>query len=301
MIIEKSTEKRLLEIQQKKEAELKRKFRFPINKKRLMGMSEEEIENFKKELFEYNKTRNFDKEKHLEDEKRFKLFGNVIIPMFDKVFCPKYYNKEVLDRPKENPDVGRLFVSNHIDSLDHFAVISAIGVDKPLHPLASTTLLNLQRGKLYKSIGCVFLDLKDLKSMLKGLEEGMKLLANGHDVLVFPEGTRNKTDNFMLEFKEGAALMAQSTGATVYPIGITDDYRPIKNNLNIRFAEPLTVDVLDDVTEKTDEIRNRIATQLYDSMYDYSRENHDVSREKLIKRYEKKKMKIEKQRTKINK
>ena len=58
---------------------------------------------------------------------------------------------------------------------------------------------------------------------------------------LFPEGTRNRTDKFLLPFKFGAVSMAKKTGAYLVPFGITGEYKFRSKNLTIRFGEPFKV------------------------------------------------------------
>ena len=69
-----------------------------------------------------------------------------------------------------------------------------------------------------------------------------RVLRKDGAVGIFPEGTRNKTDAFLLPFKTGAVSMAQKSGAYVLPFGITGDYKFRSKNLRILFGKPFKVD-----------------------------------------------------------
>ena len=58
---------------------------------------------------------------------------------------------------------------------------------------------------------------------------------------IFPEGTRNKTNEFLLPFKYGSVSMAKKTNATIIPVGITGKYKR-KEKLVVRFGTPFKVD-----------------------------------------------------------
>ena len=53
---------------------------------------------------------------------------------------------------------------------------------------------------------------------VRGLLDCFKCLKNGQKIAIYPEGTRNKTDQEMLPFKHGAAIMAIKTKTPVVPI-----------------------------------------------------------------------------------
>ena len=59
---------------------------------------------------------------------------------------------------------------------------------------------------------------------------------------MFPEGTRNKTnDKLLLDFKFGTVSMASKTDATIVPYAVTGDYKFRSKNLMIRFGKPFKV------------------------------------------------------------
>ena len=88
-------------------------------------------------------------------------------------------------------------------------------------------------------VGCIPVDRskKDDNATSKALE----VLNQGFALGLFPEGTRNKTKEFLLPFKFGAVSMAKKTNATIVPFGITGDYKFRSKNLTIRFGKPYKV------------------------------------------------------------
>ena len=56
-------------------------------------------------------------------------------------------------------------------------------------------------------------------------------------VLIFPEGTTNKTDNILLPFKLGTVLIAKRSKAPIFPFAITGQYKLIKNNLKLKVGK----------------------------------------------------------------
>lgn len=70
----------------------------------------------------------------------------------------------------------------------------------------------------------LFIDRANLREGLKVIMEGIELLKNGNSIVIFPEGTRSKTDE-MLPFKKGSFKLATKSGVPVIPFAIkgTDD------------------------------------------------------------------------------
>lgn len=55
---------------------------------------------------------------------------------------------------------------------------------------------------------------------VRALLDCFKCLKNGEKIVIFPEGTRNKTDAEMLPFKHGASIMAIKTKTPIIPVMI---------------------------------------------------------------------------------
>ena len=72
--------------------------------------------------------------------------------------------------------------------------------------------------------------------------EALEILKNNGAVGLFPEGTRNKTKDFLLPFKYGTVSMAKKTDALIVPFGLTGDYKFRSKNLKIKFGEPFKVE-----------------------------------------------------------
>jgi 1-acyl-sn-glycerol-3-phosphate acyltransferase len=73
----------------------------------------------------------------------------------------------------------------------------------------------------------------------------VSLLAAGHDVIVYPEGTRSR-DGSVAEFRSGAARLAGLAGAPLVPVGIagTRDLMPVhgrpgRGRITVRIGTPV--------------------------------------------------------------
>ena len=87
----------------------------------------------------------------------------------------------------------------------------------------------------FKATGCISVDRSKKK------EQAIDILKSGGAVGLFPEGTRNKTNKFLLPFKFGTVSMAQKTNATIVPFGLTGDYKFRSKNLTVRFGTPFKI------------------------------------------------------------
>ena len=82
-----------------------------------------------------------------------------------------------------------------------------------------------------KRLHCLFLDRKDIKQGLKTILTGIDLIKNGISVFIFPEGTRNKSNDRLLPFKEGSLKMAEKTGCPIIPFAITNSSKLFEDHM----------------------------------------------------------------------
>ena len=69
-----------------------------------------------------------------------------------------------------------------------------------------------------KLVNCLFLDRDNIKEGLKTILEGVEQMKNGISMFIYPEGTRAKSDDAMIEFKEGSFKIAEK-GDTILLAG----------------------------------------------------------------------------------
>ncbi len=91
----------------------------------------------------------------------------------------------------------------------------------------------------FKATGCISVDRSKKDEVAK--EAALNILKSGGAVGLFPEGTRNKTKEFLLPFKFGTVSMAKKTDATIIPFGLTGDYKFRSKNLTVRFGKTFKV------------------------------------------------------------
>ena len=76
----------------------------------------------------------------------------------------------------------------------------------------------------------------------------LDVLNSGGAIGLFPEGTRNKTDAFLLPFKFGAVSMAKKADSDLVPGGsageyeLSGDYKFRSKNLRFYIGKPFKVD-----------------------------------------------------------
>ena len=95
----------------------------------------------------------------------------------------------------------------------------------------------------YKGVGCIPVDRS--KKDTNATDNAIAVLNDGGAIGIFPEGTRNKTKEFLLPFKFGAVSMAKKTDAYIVPFGLTGDYKFRSKNLTIKYGKPFKVGDMD--------------------------------------------------------
>lgn len=172
------------------------------------------------------------KTKQNEKMLTYKILRPILGPIFKWYYHPTIIGKENI--PKEGPI---LIVGNHKHLYDQCLAI--ISTKRLIHYMAKKEYFDGKFAWFFKLVGCIPVDRS--KKDPHATEEALKVLNNGWALGLFPEGTRNKTKEFLLPFKFGAVSMAKKTNATIVPFGITGDYKFRSKNLTIRFGKPYKI------------------------------------------------------------
>lgn len=141
--------------------------------------------------------------------------------------------------PKEG---AVLFVSNHQGNFDIPVLIGYI--DKPKAFISKIEIKKLPLiGSWMQVMNCIFMDRKDLRQQLRAINEGVELLKKGYSLVIFPEGTRSKSDQ-MNRFKPGSLKLAIKTGVPIVPVTIKGTYKIMENNRFGFLLKPAHVEVV---------------------------------------------------------
>ena len=107
-------------------------------------------------------------------------------------------------------------------------------------------------------VNCLFLDRKNIKEGMKTIIAGTEKLKKGISMFIFPEGTRSKGDEGMLEFKEGSMKMAEKSGSLIIPVAMTnnsacfEDHVPRvkKQHVIVEYGKPIDMSAMDKEEKK---------------------------------------------------
>ena len=152
-------------------------------------------------------------------------------------------------------------VGNHKHVMDQCLAI--IATKRPIHYMAKKEYFDGKNAWFFKFVGCIPVNrsIKDTNAS----SQALSILNENRAVGLFPEGTRNKTKEFLLPFKFGAVSMAQKTNATIVPFGITGDYTRDNKNLTIRFGTPFKVGDMT-LEEANEHLRNEVGNLMKENL-----------------------------------
>ena len=152
------------------------------------------------------------------------------------------------------PNEGAVvFVGNHRHAFDPVVVMTY--TNRIVHYMAKESLFKGLLGFLFKSIGLI--KVYRSKSNPAAVVEAVEILKNGGTVGIFPEGTRNKTDQELLRFRHGAVAIAKQANAQIIPFAIKGEYKLFRKGLTIEFGKPVDISQME--TEDANEYtRNEV-------------------------------------------
>lgn len=174
---------------------------------------------------------------------------------FIKIFMKVFYRIEV-----ENENVLKneafLLAGNHTSVLDPLLIISS--TKKHINFFAKKEIFKPIIKYLFKNAGVISVDRKSKNK--EAMEEGKKRLLNNELVLIFPEGTTNKTRE-LLPFKYGAVSLASKTNSKILPFVIKGKYKLFRKSIKLIYLNPYSLKS-DDLTKENEKLKKIIEKEL---------------------------------------
>lgn len=158
--------------------------------------------------------------------------------------------------PKDGEAV--LFVGNHhgfFDTIISYTYMKHRTGFVAKKEIEKVPLLNIWMKYLY----CLFLDRKNMKEGLKTILTGIDYLKAGTSIVIFPEGTRNKSIDGVLPLHAGSFKLAEKSGCRIIPMvqnntaAALEDHLPFfkKTHTVLEFGKPIDVASMDREQKKT--------------------------------------------------
>jgi 1-acyl-sn-glycerol-3-phosphate acyltransferase len=122
---------------------------------------------------------------------------------------------EGIERLPEGPV---LFVSNHQSHMDSAVIHGFIPRPKGFVADKDAGRIPILRTWM-KYMKCIFIDRGNARRNIRSLESGIKLLKQGHSLVIYPEGRINASGR-LADFKKGCLKLAAKAGVPVVPVTI---------------------------------------------------------------------------------
>lgn len=183
-----------------------------------------------------------------ENQKLYKFLKTIYSKLIKILYKPTVKGTENI------PQNGAIiFAGNHKHAFDPIMVMS--NTKRTVHYMAKESLFKGIHGKIFESIGTI--KVRRNKSNPKAVIEAEEILKQGGAVGIFPEGTRNRTNQELLKFRHGAVAIAKQTNAQIVPFAIKGNYKIFKKGLSIEFGKPVDVSQME-IEEANEYIRNEV-------------------------------------------
>jgi len=172
---------------------------------------------------------------------------------------------------KENiPKEPCVFVGNHQSNLDIPVILS--NMNSLTGAVAKKEMEKIPVMSYWmKEIHSVFMDRENPREALKSISEGVEILKKGYSMIIFPEGTRSRSNN-MGEFKKGSMRLAIKAGVPIVPITFYDTHKAMegnkgrvkKANAKLIIDKPIYMDKMtkEEKAEISEVVKNIIQTNL---------------------------------------
>lgn len=168
--------------------------------------------------------------------------------------------------PKEN---GFMLYANHQGMFDVLAI--AVTCDNPLGAVLKKELYKIpflhQIALCTKSFA---MDREDVRQSLTVIQNVTKEVQAGRNYLIFPEGTRSRQGNEMVEFHGGSFRCATKSKCPIVPVALIDSYKVLDQkgskpvSMQIHYLEPIAYEAYQTMkpAEVAAMVKERIAAKI---------------------------------------
>lgn len=154
------------------------------------------------------------------------------------VFLVVCINPKVIHKNRIPKKTGFVFAGTHTSYFDAFLIGRT--TLRPIHFLAKKEIMDVKGlGLILKSLGFIRVDRQ--KKNPKAVESAVEYLKHDKIVCLFPEGTINKTDDYILPFKYGAVSFAYKSGKPIVPFAFVGGPKLFNYNVQVLLGEPYYV------------------------------------------------------------
>ena len=99
--------------------------------------------------------------------------------------------------------------------------------------------------QVFTCLDAIPLDRSDVRQGMQVILQVAEEVKKGRNFIIFPEGTRSKMGNRLLDFKGGSFKSAQKAKCPVVPVALIDSYKAFdtksiaRQTVQVHFLEPI--------------------------------------------------------------
>lgn len=136
-------------------------------------------------------------------------------------------HREIYEK-KPNRQQAYVFIANHISYMDIPAIIR--GIHQPIRILAKAEMASIPLfGFIYKK-AAVLVNRKSAEDRQKSIQQLKEALQKNISIVIYPEGTFNKTGKPLKDFYNGAFSIAIETQTPLLPVLLLDTQQRMNHN-----------------------------------------------------------------------
>lgn len=188
---------------------------------------------------------------------------------------------EKLPQTEEGP--GFILFPNHQGLFDVLNCLKVL--EKPFSVVVKKELENVfMLNCVLRCLNAEYMDRDDIRQSMKIIQSVSKRVTAGERFIIFPEGTRSRRGNEMLEFKPGAFKAATMSHAPIIPVALVDSFIPLdvkslrKTTVYLYFLDPIYYDEYKDM--KTVEIAKIVQGRIADKIAEHLKEHGSEAKDR---------------------
>lgn len=171
--------------------------------------------------------------------------------------------------PEEN---GFIMFANHQGLFDTLLFIETIG--RPFSVVLKKEVANVILVKqIVRLLQAKVMDREDVRQSMRVIKAVSEEVKQGRNYLIFPEGTRSRLGNRLLEFKNGAFKSAVYARCPIVPVAIIDSFKAFDTHstkemtAQIHYLEPISYEEYKGL--KTHEIGAMVKSRIEEAIARY--------------------------------
>lgn len=136
-------------------------------------------------------------------------------------------------------DCAAVYCANHQSNVDPPLLFTAL--HPRMHILYKAEIEQIPiLARAFRMGGFIPVDRRNKEVAMRAIDAGAASLRHGNSFLIFPEGTRSKTEE-LLPFKKGGFIMAIKAGAPIVPIAVQGGRAAMRRGS--RIIRPVTISI----------------------------------------------------------